>query len=312
MKQYKSAVFLMIVAAVLLASVLPVQAIGFVAEEVYESVFVVLSYDALGSGFAIGSNCVITNAHVIQDPEDVLLRCYDGTEYKAQVVGMDEDQDIAVLAVAEAEFIPLPVADVAAMYTGSDVYAIGAPKSMAYTLTKGVLSAKERQIGGYTYIQTDAPINKGNSGGPLLNDAGEVMGVNTLKMNDSEGIGLAIPIAAVCAYVESLGIGLDENGNVSGRIDTNIPDSAVPVLPDLPTSETEPPADTTPRPTTPAEEPEDNSRVYLVAAIGCVTAGISLLANVVLAILLIWEKRKKIPQPIDPRERTDFEIDIWE
>ena len=96
------------------------------------------------------------------------------------------------------------------MKTGDDIYAIGAPKGMAYTLTKGGVSAKERMIGNKSYIQIDAAINEGNSGGPLLNDAGQVLGMNTLKMSDSEGIGLAIPVNRICEYLKSLGIELKD------------------------------------------------------------------------------------------------------
>ncbi len=101
------------------------------------------------------------------------------------------------------------------MKTGDDIYAIGAPKGMAYTLTKGSVSAKERMIGKDPCIQIDAPINQGNSGDPLLNDAGEVLGMNTMKMSDSEGIGLAIPISRICDYLSSIGIALSNSGTAA-------------------------------------------------------------------------------------------------
>lgn len=218
MKLKKTLLGMILVLVLLLALPLSVNAIGFNAETIYDSVFVIYSGDALGSGFAIGENCVITNAHVIDDVRDVTVQNYNGEEFPATVMDMDEDKDIAVLVVEEA-LTYLPVADIAKTNIGSDVYAIGAPQSLSYTLTKGVLSAKEREVSDYTYLQTDAAINNGNSGGPLLNDQGEVLGVNTLKLLDSEGIGLAIPITRVCEYMESLGIELEEGGNVKGRLD---------------------------------------------------------------------------------------------
>ena len=113
---------------------------------------------------------------------------------------------------------PIPVADSSATEIGDDVYAIGAPNSMAYTLTKGIVSSKERMIGTDVYIQIDAPLSEGNSGGPLLNGNGEVIGINSRKISNSEGIGLAIPMTVVCAYLEAQGYSMDENGNISSFI----------------------------------------------------------------------------------------------
>ncbi len=281
----------LLLAALLLAT--PVLAIGFQAEEIYESVFVIYSGSALGSGFALGENCVVTNAHVIEDPEDVTVLTYGGQEFAARVVGMDPVLDIAVLAVPTT--LPyLRVADPAKASIGDDIYAIGAPKSMAYTLTKGVISAKDRPVDRGTYLQIDAAINKGNSGGPLLDDTGAVLGMNTLKMTDSEGIGLAIPIDVVCTYLESLGIGLGTEGNVQGRLDAP--------------SETPLPGHT-PDATEPGKKQEKKSASPdPITLIACVSLGL----NVVLTLALFFRRRKSTPPPPDPRERTDFEIDILE
>ena len=190
MKAIRVLLSLIMVMAVLLASTLSVSAIGFEAETVYESVFVIYSGNSLGSGFAVGENCIVTNAHVIGNEENITVITYGGAEHKATVLGINVYEDIAVLIVEDAVFPYLTIADTSTMKTGDDIYAIGAPKGMAYTLTKGGISAKERMIGNRAYIQIDAAINEGNSGGPLLNDAGQVLGMNTLKMSDTEGIGL--------------------------------------------------------------------------------------------------------------------------
>jgi serine protease Do len=186
------------VLALLLAGILPVlisvaHAMGFEAETIYESVVVISSGGALGSGFALGENCVVSNAHVVNDPQNVLLVTYGGEEYHADVVVMDSKLDIAILRLDEATFRCLHVADENGSKIGDEIYTVGAPSNLAYTLTKGIISAIERKIGANTYIQVDAPVNAGNSGGPLLNDKGEVLGVNTLKVSGSEGIGLSIP-----------------------------------------------------------------------------------------------------------------------
>jgi serine protease Do len=289
------------VVAVLFASTLSVGAIGFEAETAYESVFVIYSGNSLGSGFAVGENCIVTNAHVIDNPRSITVETYGGTKYKASVLGMNEQQDIAVLIVKDAQFPYLDIADMSTMKTGDDIYAIGAPKGMAYTLTKGGVSAKERMIRNQSYIQIDAAINEGNSGGPLLNDAGQVLGMNTLKMSDSEGIGLAIPISRVCEYLKSLGIELNTNGNVVDSVE--IPEETKP-------SDTKPGNDNENK--EPSADHDDEQRTPAITYIAVVIAALSLAVNVVLTVLLINEKKKSTVVPYDPSERTDFDIDILE
>jgi serine protease Do len=284
--------------AMLLASSPSALAIGFTAEEKYNSVFVVMSGNSLGSGFSVGKNCVVTNAHVIRNINNIVLQTYSGESHTAFLVGMDEDKDIAVLGVEGVEFSPLEIDDYSAMGTGDDVYAIGAPKSMAYTLTKGILSAKERQIGKYSYIQTDAAVNEGNSGGPLLNDEGHVLGMNTLKMLDSEGIGLAIPMAVVCEYMSSIGVELDSEGNVSAPVEQPAPEESAPVEPNE--SEIE------------QKYRANIERIRTFAIVGFSIATISIAGNIILAIKLVDQKQKREKTPSDPRERTDFDIDILE
>lgn len=300
MKPIRVLLSLIIVVAVLFASTLSVGAIGFEAETAYESVFVIYSGNSLGSGFAVGENCIVTNAHVIDNPRSITVETYGGTKYKASVLGMNEQQDIAVLIVKDAQFPYLDIADLSTMKTGDDIYAIGAPHGMAYTLTKGGISAKERMIGNQTYIQIDAAINEGNSGGPLLNDAGQVLGMNTLKMSDSEGIGLAIPVSRICEYLKSLGIELNTNGNVVDSV--TIPEETNP-------------SDTQPGGNDESKEPSDDhdeQRTPAITYIAVVIAALSLAGNVVLAVLLIHEKKRSTVVPYDPSERTDFDIDILE
>lgn len=301
MKPIRVLLSLIIVVAVLFASTLSVGAIGFEAEKAYESVFVIYSSNSLGSGFAVGENCIVTNAHVIDNPRSITVETYGGTKYKASLLGMNEQQDIAVLIVKDATFPYLDIADLSTMKTGDDIYAIGAPKGMAYTLTKGGVSAKERMIGNQSYIQIDAAINEGNSGGPLLNDAGQVLGMNTLKMSDSEGIGLAIPISRVCEYLKSLGIELNTNGNVVDSIE--IPEETKP-------SDTKPDDDDESK--EPSDDHDDEQRTSAITYIAVVIAALSLAGNVVLAVLLIHEKKRSTVVPYDPSERTDFDIDILE
>lgn len=296
MKFIRNLLFFLIVAGILFASTLSANAIGFEAEQAYESVFVIYSGNSLGSGFALGENCIVTNAHVIDDPNGITVKTYSGDMYPAAVLGISDQADIAVLIVPDAHFPYLDIADPSAMKTGDDIYAIGAPRGMAYTLTKGSISARERIIADQAYIQIDAPINQGNSGGPLMNDAGQVLGMNTLKLSDSEGIGLAIPITRICSYLGSLGIPLTSGGNVAEPVVSpeNAPASH-------PTEEAKPSATRDNQQHTPG-----------IAYAAVVIAALSLGANVVLAVLLVNERKKSPSLPYDPRKRTDFDIDILE
>ena len=295
MKSLRVLLSIFVVVAALLAISIPSHAINFVAEDIYESVFVVYSGNSLGSGFSIGKECVITNAHVINNEKNVVIKDYSGNQYEAVVLGIDREKDIAVLGVREADFPCLSVADESSIKTGDDIYAIGAPKSMSYTLTKGVISAKSRTIGKNSYIQIDAPINEGNSGGPLLNDKGEVLGVNTLKMTDSEGIGLAIPIQEVIQYLQSLNLEVNEEGNVTG--DLQLPEG----------QENQPEGNKkTPSGTKKDVEETDSSTLWIFLFI------LSMIGNAVFLILFITERTKNSKMQRDMSERTDFEIEILE
>lgn len=290
-KTFKRIAIILFVLAMILASSLSAYAIGFDTEEVYNSVFVIYSGNSMGSGFAIGENCIITNAHVINNQYDVIIETYGGEMKRAFIVALDERIDIAVIGVADATFTPLRVADLSTVSVGDDVYAIGAPNSLAFTLTKGVVSSKERLVSRQKFIQTDAAINTGNSGGPLLNDAGEVIGVNSYKMSDSEGIGLAIPIDVVVSFLETGEIELNESGNV---VEPVIEDPPA----DLPISE---------QPNDEGSMEKPSSVVTLVLAI-CLT--ISLALNTALIIILVFQKKKNQYVKTDPSERTDFDIEI--
>ncbi len=155
---------------------------------------------ALGSGFIIDKEgIVITNNHVIQGAEDILVRVNGDKEFKAKVLGADPGMDIAVLKMeTEEKFIPVKFGDSDKARIGDWVIAIGNPFGFGGTVTSGIISARNRSIGLSRYedfIQTDASINQGNSGGPLFNMEGDVIGINTaiLGPSGSIGIGFAIP-----------------------------------------------------------------------------------------------------------------------
>tara|TARA_B100001175_G_scaffold199605_1_gene169514 strand:+ start:679 stop:2085 length:1407 start_codon:yes stop_codon:yes gene_type:complete len=155
---------------------------------------------ALGSGFIIDEKgVVITNNHVIQGAEDIVVRVNGNKEYKAKVLGADPGMDIAVLQMeTDEKFLPVKFGDSDKARIGDWVIAIGNPFGFGGTVTSGIISARNRSIGLSRYedfIQTDASINVGNSGGPLFNMDGDVIGINTaiLGQSGSIGIGFSIP-----------------------------------------------------------------------------------------------------------------------
>jgi len=164
---------------------------------------------AEGSGFEIDSNGdIVTNQHVVAGETSITVRFQDGSTAKATLVGTDPSTDIAVVKVnvASSKLHPLTFGDSSALQVGQAVAAIGSPFGLPESLTSGIVSALGRTIeapNNYSIsgaIQTDAAINHGNSGGPLLNSAGQVIGVNAQIESDgggNEGVGFAIPSNAV-------------------------------------------------------------------------------------------------------------------
>ena len=166
---------------------------------------------ALGSGFIIDSKgLVITNNHVIQGAEDILVRVDGDKEYKAKVIGADPLSDIAVLQIDSKEkFIPVKFGNSDKARIGDWVIAIGNPFGLGGTVTAGIISARNRSIGlsrYEDYIQTDASINTGNSGGPLFDMNGDVIGINTaiLGKGGSIGIGFSIPSNSATKVIDQL------------------------------------------------------------------------------------------------------------
>jgi serine protease Do len=168
--------------------------------------------NSLGSGFIIDtSGIVVTNNHVIADADEINVIMNDGTKIKAELVGVDKKTDLAVLKFKPPRpLIAVKFGDSDKMRLGEWVIAIGNPFSLGGTVTAGIVSARNRDIasGPYdNYIQTDAAINRGNSGGPLFNLDGEVIGVNTLIISPtggSIGIGFAVPSKTVASVVDQL------------------------------------------------------------------------------------------------------------
>ena len=155
-----------------------------------------------GSGFIIGADGrLITNAHVVDGAEKVQVTLKDGTSYEGKVLGTDSFTDVAVIKIDAKNLPTVNIGDAENLTPGEWAIAIGNPLGLDNTVTVGIISALGRsssQVGvpdkRVRFIQTDAAINPGNSGGPLLNSAGEVIGINTAIRADAQGLGFAIPI----------------------------------------------------------------------------------------------------------------------
>lgn len=170
--------------------------------------------NSLGSGFIIdASGIVVTNNHVIGDANDIQVILHDGTKLKAEIIGKDSKIDLAVLRVKPTPERPLkavPFGDSEKLRPGDWVMAIGNPFGLGGSVSAGIVSARNRDISDQSYgqyIQTDAAINKGNSGGPLFNMDGDVIGINTAILSPSGGsigIGFAVPSDMARTVVEQL------------------------------------------------------------------------------------------------------------
>jgi len=178
----------------------------------------------VGSGFILSADgYVMTNAHVVDGADDVMVTLTDKREFKARIVGFDKRTDVAVVKIEAAGLPAVKIGDVNKLKVGEWVMAIGSPFGLENTVTAGIVSAKQRDTGDYLpFIQTDVAINPGNSGGPLLNMRGEVVGINSQIYSRSGGfmgISFSIPIDEAMRVADQL----RTNGRViRGRIGVTI------------------------------------------------------------------------------------------
>ena len=179
-----------------------------------------------GTGFVISEDgYILTNNHVIEDAfkggYDVTVKFYDGSEYTADIVGVEDDNDVAVLKIDAKGLTPVTLGDSDQMLVGDTLYVVGNPLGeLTYTMTSGIVSALDRAIATSANVsanmfQLDAAVNSGNSGGPVYNARGEVIGVVTAKYKDTgvEGLGFAIPVNDAASIAKEL----IENGYVTGK-----------------------------------------------------------------------------------------------
>jgi serine protease Do len=148
----------------------------------------------LGSGFFVAAERLITNAHVLCDDDELVIVGTGGSELRGVVESRDDWLDVALVRVAGASATPLPLGDASSLEQGETVYFYGSPRGLDLTLSQGIVSHPSRVLHGITYVQIDANVNPGNSGGPLITDKGEVVGVVTMVVGEGSGLGLAVPV----------------------------------------------------------------------------------------------------------------------
>ncbi len=180
----------------------------------------------VGSGFILSSDgYIMTNAHVVEGADEVVVTLTDKREFTAKVVGADRRTDVAVVKIEASGLSPVRIGDVGRLRVGEWVMAIGSPFGLDNTVTAGIVSAKQRDTGDYLpFIQTDVAINPGNSGGPLINLRGEVVGINSQIYSRSggfQGISFAIPIDEAVQVSDQLrATGTVTRGRIGVSIDS--------------------------------------------------------------------------------------------
>jgi len=182
----------------------------------------------LGSGFIVSPDgTILTNAHVVSDASEVIVKLTDKREFKAKVIGVDKASDVAVIRIDAKDLPTVKIANADDVKVGEWVLAIGSPYGFENTVTSGIVSAKARALPGDTYvpfIQTDVAVNPGNSGGPLFNMKGEVIGINSQIYSRSggyQGLSFAVPIDVALKVEDQL----VKHGKVTrGRLGVGIQD----------------------------------------------------------------------------------------
>ncbi len=177
-----------------------------IIENSLKSVVGVVTESSLGTGFVVNNEgYIVTNEHVISDAKRIRALTYDKRAFNATLIVKDSTRDIALLKIEE-DFPQLQLADSNELQIGEKVIAIGNPLGLSFSVSEGIISALDRRGPSNLreYIQTDVSLNPGNSGGPLINTEGEVVGMNNFKISDTEGLGFALESNSIRETINKL------------------------------------------------------------------------------------------------------------
>lgn len=179
------------------------QDISAAVERVDPAVVTLKADNREGAGFVVNeAGNLVTNAHVVGGAREVDVRFTDGKVQKAQVVASDDKKDLAVLKLAENTKAYAELGAATNLKPGTEVAALGAPLGLENSVTKGVISSKPRRIDGNDYLQIDAALNPGNSGGPVIDGRGAVVGVSTIVARRAENVGFAVPSDVLAGFLD--------------------------------------------------------------------------------------------------------------
>ena len=176
-------------------------------QQVRDAIVTVIVPEGNGAGLIVNSDgYVLTNQHVVGQAQSISVKLRSGEKLPAKAVKSGGERDLCLLKVERQHLPAMQFASSGKLKQGADVAAVGAPLGLENTLTKGVVSSTSREIEGKAYLQIDAALNPGNSGGPVINADGQVIGVATKVAKEAQGIGLAVPSDDVMAFLDSAGV----------------------------------------------------------------------------------------------------------
>jgi S1-C subfamily serine protease len=189
-------------------SVLKVQSSDFssVIDDVIKGVVSIKTNKGSGSGVIFDQGgYLMTNLHVVDDVSSITVTNFEGQRSLASIIGISKDVDLAILKIDDLfSFNALKFARDEDVKVGSKVIAVGNPLGLSFTVTEGIISSKNRLIDGQIFLQTDVSVNPGNSGGPLINSAKRIVGINTFKLSNTQGLGFAIPSSTAQSMVQQV------------------------------------------------------------------------------------------------------------
>ena len=247
------------------------------------------------SGFIVAANgFIITSAHVVEEAEEMLVKLQSGDIYTVRETIFADDLDICLLQIDARHLPVMRFGSSAKLQQGEDVAAIGAPLGLEHSLTKGIVSSTNRRIDDRDYIQIDAALNAGNSGGPIINEDGLVFGVATMVAREADNVGFAIPSDLLMAFLNSHDIVFTvEPGHAPP-----MPSPAEVVDEEAPAAAVEPPTPPPPPADVPAAPPAVSPWVYVAVA-----AAVSILVAF-LTSLLVVNLRLARQAPIAPAQQS--------
>ena len=198
--------------ALVLASAASAQDLQSAVARVHDAVVTLKTDGKVGTGFVVAAGGeVLTCAYVVAGAKQIKVTLANGEEVSAQVVASDEGRDLALLKLERSGLPPVVFGDAARLQPGASVAVVGAALGLPDSITRGVVSAVDRDLNGRKYLQIDAALNEGNSGGPVINERGEVVGVATAKVKAADNVGFAIPSEPARQFLAEHGVSVAQS-----------------------------------------------------------------------------------------------------